>query len=1230
MGHRRGPAADSRRRWVPYLIVVLISTFVVSRWFRAGTFVSTGDMGPFIRRGWAPELAWSWNHSVTGAGSAAYNVARAFELGLIRACQTVGLDEYAAQWLFYTVICALPTVGTAYLAGGFVRRGPAIVVAGAFGLVNGFFLTRLPNPLNIISVGSVALLTGLAVRVAKGRRIPALVAGFALLPTSFLGFNPPMLVVVYAWALAGIPLLVVLIFGRRALGRLLWWMLRAGPWAVLLNLWWLVPLVGGFTGGGGALFNTQLSDPTAWAWAQAQNTVPNVVTMVANWAWVYPQYLPFAADLDRPWWVWIRFLLPALAVLAPVVALPRRRRAGLVLLGTATVVVFLAKGLQPPLSEVNLWLYLHAPGFWLFREPMSKLGQLLVPCYGVLIAMLAEGVLERSRAPLPLARLATLARPATAAALALVIVYPYPLITGAVIPDIRPGQPSAHVRVPDFWRQAAETIDADPRPGKVLVLPLDDYYQMPTTWGFFGVDSIANLLIRHPVVQRRPDGYFGDSAGFAANVQAVETALMAGDLAAVRPLLDALQVSTVVLRHDLVRGLPGRTFVDDRTESVALARVPGLHRTTVGALELWRVGAGTSPTVRGYDRLVEASGQPAEVASLVGSLVDSLVGSGASRTAVAALPPLPTEPGSTAPAVTADTVTWQLPAVEAGTPSTAVRLPAGRYLIAQRARAAAVLRPSMDLARHALVLHDPARLSIDGRVVSSRPDLVIPVGDTAVTAVRVGTRMVSLDGWGRPALPHPPGQPASPASVTVGSATPVVAYAPSRRPAEVSPLSEVYDCNSYQPRPAAELGLRSTVRSTAAGPLVTLSARDHAACVRTVVKRARPGRTYRIRLEYRQVTGNPPQVCVWQLGLEGCELTPRAAPGTGWTSYERVVTLEPGARGLEVVLHADVGLRFAPATVAQYRGLAVEGLDPVARTTAWPPAVPARQVSLAGGTHRLTVTGGAAGSVLAPFEPLQDCFRYDELTPAQAGLVAQDTGGPDPVLALGARSHMACVGAGAPDFGNSSLYRLSLQARSAELRNPKFCVYLRGPDRCMTLPTAGPWQGWTSYQAMVSPDPEAVETRLYLYGLPDPDGLHPSRVEYRRIRLVPVAAPSTVVLVREQAARPPVASPPGWRRQDPAHYRATTGRTAPAVVALAEAYAPGWTAHGAGRHLAVNGWMNAWRLPAATTTTMSYAPARVARYALYVSPVAALAALAWLVAGYRWRARRRPPAGPLR
>ena len=95
------------------------------------------------------------------------------------------------------------------------------------------------------------------------------------------------------------------------------------------------------------------------------------------------------------------------------------------------------------------------------------------------------------------------------------------------------------MRVPQEWWDIARAIDADPRPGKVLVLPLDDYYQMPTTWGFFGVDSIANLLIQHPVVQRQPDGYFGDGPGFNAAVQAVETALLSGDLEPVPRLAHA-------------------------------------------------------------------------------------------------------------------------------------------------------------------------------------------------------------------------------------------------------------------------------------------------------------------------------------------------------------------------------------------------------------------------------------------------------------------------------------------------------------------------------------------------------------------------------------------------------------------------------------------------------------------------------------------------------------------
>ena len=1181
------------RHWTaarPYLFVLVLASLVVSRWFRTGTFIASGDVGPFIRRGWAPEATWSWNHQTTGAGSAGYTVARGFEFIVIWCCRAVGLTEYSAQWLFYVCIYGLVGFGIAYLAGAFVRHPAAIAAAGSFGLLNGFFLTRLPNPLNIISVGAVAFLTGIAMRVAQGRRVPAPIAGFALMPTSFLAFNPPMLVVAYAWVVAGTPLLAVLVLGRRAAWTLILWFARAAPWAVLLNAWWVVPLAQSYLGGGGATTNAAYTDPTSWAWSQQNNLPHNILTMVANWAWFRPQYLPFAEALDRPWWIWVRYLLPALVFLAPLLAPRRLRRLALALLGLILVFVFLAKGLRPPLGSVNLMLYQHLPGFWLFREPMSKLGQLLVSFFGVMLAIGVQGAALRLRMIRPgWPRRGALAGAATP--LVLVLAYPFPLYTGGVMPDERPSQPSTHVRVLPQWWDVARDIDADPRPGKVLVLPLDDYYQMPTTWGFFGVDSIANLLLEHPVVQRKPDGYFGDVPGFNATVQAVETALLAGDLAPVPSLLHALGVSRVIVRHDLVRGLPNRYFADDRILAAAMARVPGAVLETDGVLQVWRVGAGTSPTVRGYDRVLAAPARPEAGAAVLGT-VDT-------RTAIAAAAatgPAPTSPRvEDTPAVTPDVVHWPVPAVDEGSPVTTVETAAGTYRLAQRARAAAVLTPRLDRPGGRLLLEDPTVVKVDGRPLSRRPPLAVPVpAGREILAVRAGGRTVSLDG------------PAA-ASLPVGSATDLTLYAAATRPADVSGYSPVADCNNYEPRPWTELGLSATV---AAGVL-RIAASDHAACSNVVVRATAPGQTFRIRLRYRHVAGTRPQICLWQAGITGCELDTRPVLDTDWADYERVVTLDPTATELQIILHADVGARLAPRTVNEYRGLRVDALEPVVTQQVWPPAVPDATVRLSAGRHELRVDGGPAGSVLQPFEPLADCFRYDDETPEQAGLAAEEQVGTDgeTTYALKAVRHLACIGAPAADVGASSLYELSMQARSVALRNPRFCLFLRGPDLCRTMPTVALYRGWTTYEALFPPDPAAVETRVYLYGMRDVQGRQQSHVEYRGVRLRPVASPSAVVLVREP--EPAAGATVRWERRSPAEFTATVDAAGPATVALAENAAPGWQLTGVdgATKVTLQGWMAGWTLPRGGELTLRYAPARPARYALYLLPAAVLAAL---------------------
>ena len=82
---------------------------------------------------------------------------------------------------------------------------------------------------------------------------------------------------------------------------------------------------------------------------------------------------------------------------------------------------------------------------------------------------------------------------------------------------------------------------------------------------------------------------------------------------------------------------------------------------------------------------------------------------------------------------------------------------------------------------------------------------------------------------------------------------------------------------------------------TPAGTVVRLSAADHAACTRVVVDDAKPGRTYRIRLEYRHVEGNRPQICVLQTGTDGCELAAQPVNGDDWMPYERILTVAEGA-----------------------------------------------------------------------------------------------------------------------------------------------------------------------------------------------------------------------------------------------------------------------------------------------------------------------------------------------
>lgn len=577
-------------RIASYLIPVAAAVVVSQTWFRSGKFIAGGDLAPFMAQGLELEYGSHWNHLVSGAGSPNFQISLAAQVLAVKLVGWLGGSEYTAQRVFFAVLLASVAFGTAYFVRAFASKPAPVVAAGLVGVVNPFVMTQAMNPLALLALALMGLLGGMLLRVGRGKRVSALGFGFVTLGCSYLALNPPLLLVVVAWVVA---LALAATWSEPgASKRTAAFLARSLPWCLVLNLWWLVPMLLTFFGSGAGQAFAAQTDVQAWSWTHARNSIPNVLGLNTSWAWDYAEYFPYARDMDRPIWAWMRFVLPATALAAPLVTSGKVRRTAAWLVGAVVILVFLGKGLHAPFAGINLWLYEHVPGSWLLREPMSKIGPALVLLLAALFAVTTAALLTRSQElggyPRPLIGLVL------GVGTAAVLTYPYPMWNGVVIPEDRPLLPPARVTVPDDWLDAATFVNNSASSGKVLMLPLNDYYQMPTTWGYYGVDLVPQLLLRRPVIQLLPDAYYAERGAFAELVRTVEEELADGDAEEVPRLLQALGVSHVLLRQDLDVGFPGRSFKDPARLEVGLLEVRGLrHERSFGVVDVYEV---TRPT----------------------------------------------------------------------------------------------------------------------------------------------------------------------------------------------------------------------------------------------------------------------------------------------------------------------------------------------------------------------------------------------------------------------------------------------------------------------------------------------------------------------------------------------------------------------------------------------------------------------------------------------------------
>jgi hypothetical protein len=166
-------------------------------------------------------------------------------------------------------------------------------------------------------------------------------------------------------------------------------------------------------------------------------------------------------------------------------------------------------------------------------------------------------------------------------------------ISGDVIPPTwLNGTAKSVITPPHYWRQASDFLNAQSDDARVLVLPNDDFYAMPYTWGYYGIDAVAQTWIARPVVIAAPvsSNWIGGSPALLAQYGHLIDDMRAGPGRTVAPALSALGVGWIVQRNDVDWSSAGRHIMSPAVIGAYLRHQPGIRKVArLGLLDLYRV-----------------------------------------------------------------------------------------------------------------------------------------------------------------------------------------------------------------------------------------------------------------------------------------------------------------------------------------------------------------------------------------------------------------------------------------------------------------------------------------------------------------------------------------------------------------------------------------------------------------------------------------------------------------
>jgi hypothetical protein len=300
---------------------------------------------------------------------------------------------------------------------------------------------------------------------------------------------------------------------------------------VLMNLWWIVPLVR--STGGGIQYAGSSQNILSWPNLSVAVPFPEFIRGAGYWGF-YAGYqgLPyyrFASYLRSPL---VQVATFAIIALIPLAAYFRRRSMWIWFsLAIYLVALDISSALNGPLRSLNRWLFLNVPGFFVFRSTYEKFDGLIFISVIICGALLSTLELKK-----------WIREAAAVALVAFSFISVAPMIDGGFSTPHLPTE-SSDLHIPNSYEKLLNWTAARTKkwPGEMLILPQMGY--IVTTWGLGGGDILPEYS-KIPTLIGSPGQSPTDGPLSAATIEAANHFTD-------KALLRSLGIDLVLVRTDV-------------------------------------------------------------------------------------------------------------------------------------------------------------------------------------------------------------------------------------------------------------------------------------------------------------------------------------------------------------------------------------------------------------------------------------------------------------------------------------------------------------------------------------------------------------------------------------------------------------------------------------------------------------------------------------------------------